>query len=167
MAIHFGSTCFDVNQAPSMNLSKLVQLNEEPAGQRIDKIAESIFIPSEELRVSDWSPPRVEFTPEGISPFLRLPLPYPNSLTLLPPPMTTDLVLQPSSCQLPGGRSYFLQVSTFLCQKPELVAIETALYRRGGRGKKKISLLHCLTWVLSVFYVCVCVRVCVWQRPYE
>lgn len=75
--------------------------------------------------------------------------------------MTTDLVLQPSSCQLPGGRSYFLQVSTFLCQKPELVAIETALYRRGGRGGKN-SLLHCLTWVLNVLYISA--RMCVSGR---
>lgn len=70
--------------------------------------------------------------------------------------MTPDLVPQPSSCQLPGGRSYFLQVLAFPCQELELVAIETALYSE-GRGEK--SLPHCLTW-LSVLYVSVCVWMC-------
>lgn len=69
--------------------------------------------------------------------------------------MTTASALQLFSCELPGGRTYFLQVSTFQCQKLELVAIETALYWKGWREK---SVPHCLTWV-SGLHVCMCIHV--------
>lgn len=72
--------------------------------------------------------------------------------------MTTDLALQPFPCEMPGSSSYFPQVSTFQCQKLQLVAIETALYWRGW-GEK--SVLHCLIWV-SGLRVCMCTcRCCV------
>lgn len=69
--------------------------------------------------------------------------------------MTTASALQLFSCELPGGRTYFLQVSTFQCQKLELVAIETALYWKGWREK---SVPHCLTWA-SGLHVCMRIHV--------
>lgn len=164
MATHFGSRCFHVNQASLMILNKLVELNEErKPGRRLQRYHERDRVYGLRERKSGqmatiepvhWTSGHLH---SGSSPLER------QLFNTPPPPMTTEIVLQPSSCQLPGGRTYFLQVSTFLCQKLELVAIETALYRRGGGGRGDFSAaLLDLGECFVCMRACVCMCVFVW-----